>query len=62
MSMTLDETIKVLNEWYPDCAPALHPKFPEAVKLGAEAMKRIRHDREAMQAKHILLLPVETEG
>ncbi len=33
----------------------------EALALGIEALKRIRHDREAMQAEHVLLLPGETE-
>ncbi len=59
--MTLDEGIKLLEKYRHD-----HHSYPtdimgKAEQLGIEALKRIRHDREAMQAKHILLLPGETE-
>jgi len=59
--MTIDEAIKKLERRY-----ILHFDIPlaEQIKaslLGIEALKRIRHDREAMQVEHVLLLPGETE-
>ncbi|MBA7658441.1 hypothetical protein ES703_66392 [subsurface metagenome] len=61
MGMTIDEAIERLakHTFKPTSEPGR--EYNNALKLGIEAMKRIRHDREAMQAKHILLLPGETE-
>jgi len=59
--MTLDEAIKHLEKYRHD-----HHSYPtdmvgKAEQLGIEALKRLRHDREAMQAEHVLLLPGETD-
>ena len=59
--MTIDEAIKILTHYDTDLDAWNDEDNDAAVKLGTEALKRIRHDREAMQAKHVLLLPGETE-
>jgi len=60
-TITIDEAIKPLDEWYPECSLALHPNFPKAVKLGAEALKRIKDFRETGNPQHLRCLPGETK-
>lgn len=59
--MTLDEAIKELANAGDSHAFTIAPRFYKACQIGAEAIKRLKHDREVMQAKHVLLLPGETE-
>ena len=58
--MTLDEAKKELSEWYPDCSLALHPTFPKAVKLGAEALALLIRARDNAEIHSYPLLPSET--
>ena len=60
--MTLDEAITDLKVMKAKKERRNLPLQSQAIGLGIEALKRIKHDREVMQAKHILLLPGETEG
>lgn len=53
------EAAKNLDEWYPDCSLALHPKFPEAVKLGKFALERILKMRSFNIGMAIMPLPGE---
>lgn len=58
--MTIDEAIEELEAGAIMWERHGTPFRARVLKLGAEGLKRIRHDREAMQATHILLLPGET--
>ncbi|GAI61018.1 unnamed protein product [marine sediment metagenome] len=59
--MTLDEAILRQENMIDQNEGEIGKEDIQAMKLGTEALKRIRHDREAMQAEHVLLLPGETE-
>ncbi|GAJ12492.1 unnamed protein product [marine sediment metagenome] len=61
MEMTIDKAIEILEALSKGIYEGDRADAQAAEKLGTEALKRIRHDREAMQAKHVLLLPGETE-
>ena len=61
MGMTIDGAIAYLKADLLKPSSSANAEFEKAERLGLEALKRIRHDREAMQAEHILLLPGETE-
>ena len=61
MAITIDEAIHV-QQLHLDGDPKLKDiKLRQGMHLGIESLKRIKHDREAMQAEHLLLLPGETE-
>lgn len=58
--MTIDEAIEELEAGAIMWENRGIPFRARVLRLGAEGLKRIRHDREAMHAKHVLLLPGET--
>ena len=59
--MTIDKAIEILEEHAHKLELSADYDECDATKLGIEALKRIRHDRLVIQAKHILLLPGETK-
>lgn len=59
--MRLDRAIENLKAGREDAGMIPGDEYTPTLDLATEAMKRIRHDREAMRARLILLLPGETE-
>ena len=59
--MTLDEAIKELEEHTPKAPPYFDPEFVAALKLGTEALNRLRTLRQDPRLSVALPLPSETE-
>jgi len=59
--MTLDKAIEILNSVEPDSRPFDYEEEKEAIRLGIEAMRRIKDARTAEVELEKTLLPGETE-
>ena len=59
--MTLEEAIKILNDMLQACTNLQYTDHPKALKLGIEALKRIKEQRGYAQNFNYLPLPGETE-
>ena len=58
--MTLEEAIEILIERDRICDPLKNPDYEKALRLGIEALKRIREARRAEYLRVSGLLPGET--
>lgn len=59
--MTLSKATEVYRDILRCVKPGDPPEEHDALMLGIEAFNRIKHDRQVIQPKHILLLPGEAE-
>jgi len=59
--MTLDEAIEILNRVEPDSRPFNYEEEKEAIRLGMEALKRVRDCRHDWNLVMTTRLPGETE-
>jgi hypothetical protein len=59
--MTLDEAIKELTKQLSPKYSTPHTPFHNAIKLGIEALKRLKEHRETFPTPHVWRLPGETE-
>ena len=59
--MTLQEAIKILDDYESFGAECTHPDLPDAIKLGNEALKEIKWLHESQVLHDDELLPGETK-
>lgn len=59
--MKLDAAIEELEHSMKDPPPQPTIEGMEAIRLGIEAMRRLRHARQVSQFRRLALLPSETE-
>ena len=59
--MTLDKAIEILSQWDKGTDPLYLPDLPDALKLGIEALKRVKHLRNFWGKDLNLKLPGETK-
>lgn len=59
--MTLEKAIETLIEWDILSANEVDLDLRNAVKLGIEALKRVKYIRDTYQKSSYVLLPGETE-
>jgi len=59
--MTIDKAIQILSDEPETLDWENEPQAIEALKLGIEALKRVKYVRETYQKSSYVLLPGETE-
>ena len=59
--MTIDEAIRILKVMEEDCDRLNEPFSKEAIKLGIEALERVKWHRNYLLKHYVDKLPGETE-